>query len=196
MRGASVRARRWGATDMIGTTRFMTNASGNQFDPVVYTAFGERISGTNHRYGYAGAYGYQAHDEFPLLHVGHRYYDPSTGRFLQRDPVGIRGGFGVYDYVNGAPTGTVDPSGLWWWGGAIAGGAAGAAAGARSGPYTLVACTVGGFIVGGLERGDLDWITDPRPSPPPRGRCTRGCHGEDPPEAWPAPDPPPGNPGG
>ena len=49
---------------------------------------------------------------FPFLHVGHRYYDPATGRFLQRDPIGILGGSNVYDYVASVPTINVDPEGL------------------------------------------------------------------------------------
>ena len=64
----------------------MTDSSGNSASSATYTAFGERIDGANTRYGYAGAWGYQTHDEFHILHVGARYYDPATGRFLQRDP--------------------------------------------------------------------------------------------------------------
>ena len=94
----------------------MTNRSGTEVDPGVYTAFGERISGTmtgaGDRYGYAGAYGYQSHQDFPFLHVVHRYYDPSTGRFLQRDPIGIRGGINVYAYARNGPTIRIDPHGL------------------------------------------------------------------------------------
>ena len=106
---------------MIGTTRFMTDWTGDDTDSAVYTAFGERISGTQHRYGYAGAGGYQAHDDLPFLHVGHRYYDPASGRFLQRDPIGIAGGLNVYEYVRSRVTKRVDPSGLhdgggWHWG--------------------------------------------------------------------------------
>jgi RHS repeat-associated protein len=102
--------------DLIGTTRFMSNPSGNSIEPAVYTAFGERISaptvtdGT--RYGYVGAWGYQAHTDFPFLHLGARYYDPSSGRFLQRDPIGIRGGRNVYEYVQDSPTAGGDPAGL------------------------------------------------------------------------------------
>jgi RHS repeat-associated protein len=101
-------------TDMIGTTRFMTNASGNKIETAVFTAFGERVNGPARRFGYAGAYGYQtdAAGEMPFLHVGHRYYDPSIGRFLQRDPIGIRGGLNVYAYAANAPANQVDPRGL------------------------------------------------------------------------------------
>jgi len=45
-------------------------------------------------------------------HVGARYYDPSSGRFLQRDPIGIEGGANVYAYVRNGPALRVDPPGL------------------------------------------------------------------------------------
>ncbi len=105
-------------SDMIGTTRHMTNSSGNGVGAVVYTAFGERVTGGSHYYGYAGAWGYEKED-LPFLHVGHRYYDPAIGRFLQRDPIGIEGGLNAYAYVFNRPTISVDPtgksfvSGLW-----------------------------------------------------------------------------------
>jgi len=108
--------------NQIGTTRAMTDNGGDDEQGVVYTAFGERVGGTDHRYGYAGAWGYRSHDdfacdaespeyEFPYLHVGWRYYDPASGRFLQRDPIGISGGLNVYAYVSNIPTAGIDPMG-------------------------------------------------------------------------------------
>jgi RHS repeat-associated protein len=108
--------------DQIGTTRLTTDAAGAvvQAEKAVYTAFGEPISGTmtsdGQRYRYAGAWGYQAEPDsvgFPFLHVGARYYDPASGRFLQRDPVGINGGANVYRYVYAMPSSFVDPEGEW-----------------------------------------------------------------------------------
>jgi RHS repeat-associated protein len=101
--------------DMLGTTRRTTNASAAQVDNAAYTAFGEFLGGSaDRRYGFAGAWQYQSHPGtgFPFLHVGHRYYDPATGRFLQRDPIGIGGGANVYLYASGSPTRGVDPEGL------------------------------------------------------------------------------------
>jgi RHS repeat-associated protein len=42
----------------------------------------------------------------------HRDYDPSTGRYLQGDPVGLRGGISTYGYVGGNPLVYSDPLGL------------------------------------------------------------------------------------
>jgi len=47
-----------------------------------------------------------------LLHVGWRWYDPSLGRFVQRDPVGLAGGLNVYVYLRANPVCVVDPLGL------------------------------------------------------------------------------------
>jgi RHS repeat-associated protein len=127
--------------DHLGTTRATSDGTGALSAPAVYTAFGENvasdgsiggvgIAGT--RYQYAGAWGYESGllpsidlgsgNSFPSLpwqHVGHRWYDPSTGRFLQRDPIGILGGSNVYEYARSSPSSSVDPDGLMtpgsWW---------------------------------------------------------------------------------
>jgi RHS repeat-associated protein len=40
-----------------------------------------------------------------------RTYDPVSGRFGERDPVGYRDGMGLYEYVGGRPSVILDPSG-------------------------------------------------------------------------------------
>ncbi len=75
------------------------------------------------RYGYAGQHGYEsgllsrtgANPNLPpvtLQHLGWRWYDPSIGRFVQRDPIGLAGGLNVYRYAEQNPTSGVDPRGL------------------------------------------------------------------------------------
>ncbi len=99
--------------DMLGTLRNTTTATGAQGTGRVFTAFGEKIGLIPaDRFGYVGAWGYQAHTEMPFLHVGHRYYDPASGRFLQRDPIGIEGGTNVFAYASSRASARIDPVGL------------------------------------------------------------------------------------
>ena len=141
--------------------------------------------------------------DITLQHVGWRWYQPDLGRFVQRDPIGIMGGLNVYEYVHSGPLSRVDPLGLWNWERAGMGGLAGLIAGSASAnPFAPILAGAAGVLAGGYETGDLNrgvinpinrgldrlWacITYRPPGsgggPPPRGRCTLGCHREPGPE--------------
>ncbi len=47
-----------------------------------------------------------------LYLMGHRFYDPSLGRFLNRDPIGFAGGLNLFSYGANNPVTRVDPLGL------------------------------------------------------------------------------------
>jgi uncharacterized protein RhaS with RHS repeats len=45
--------------------------------------------------------------------MGFRYYDPASGRFLTKDPIGPVRGINAYAYVTNNPVNLIDPIGLW-----------------------------------------------------------------------------------
>jgi RHS repeat-associated protein len=47
-----------------------------------------------------------------VLYYGYRYYDPTTGRWPSRDPIGEQGGLNVYGFISNNPASTVDYMGL------------------------------------------------------------------------------------
>jgi RHS repeat-associated protein len=47
-----------------------------------------------------------------LQYRRNRYYDPTTGRFTQEDPIGLAGGLNAYGFANGDPVNFSDPFGL------------------------------------------------------------------------------------
>ncbi len=74
--------------------------------------------------------GQQATVASALYYNHQREYDPTTGRYSQSDPIGLRGGSSTFSYVGSSPLRYVDPLGLVKWTGyahGIAGGGGGLA---------------------------------------------------------------------
>ena len=67
---------------------------------------------TSQPFQYKGQYGYYTDGASGLIYCQHRYYDPNTGRWTERDPTGLDGGVNVYSYCDGNAVLLIDPYGL------------------------------------------------------------------------------------
>lgn len=85
-------------------------AASYEYDPYGNTlkAVGEVAAANPFRFStkYADA-------ETGLSYYGYRYYQPQTGRWLSRDPMGEDGGVNLYAFVGNDPVGKADPFGLY-----------------------------------------------------------------------------------
>ncbi|TDR25234.1 RHS repeat domain-containing protein, partial [Hydromonas duriensis] len=103
--------------DHLGTPQELTNMDGEAVWTANYKAWGmakEVISKAAQRAGFTNPIRFQGQyfDHETGLHYNrHRYYDPHSGRFVSRDPIGLLGGVNVHQYAPN-PTEWVDPLGL------------------------------------------------------------------------------------
>ncbi|WP_051305042.1 RHS repeat-associated core domain-containing protein [Chitinilyticum litopenaei] len=104
-------------TDHLGTPQELLDAEGNLAWSADYKAWGEAraaISEAAKRAGISNPLRFQGQyfDHETGLHYNrHRYYDPSVGRFISKDPIGLHGGLNIFAYAPN-PTEWVDPWGL------------------------------------------------------------------------------------
>jgi RHS repeat-associated protein len=96
--------------DGLGSVLAATDQNGATAGTQRFDAWGNQIAstGTISQYGYTG----REPDATGLVYYRARYYDPSIGRFIQRDPIGLKGGINRYAYAAGNPVRYADPSGL------------------------------------------------------------------------------------
>ncbi len=91
------------------------DANGNVISQSAVSAWGEPLRDANGNQaggGYGAKFGYVRDGESGFYLCTLRYYDPSAGRWITRDPIGYAGGSNLYGYVGNDPVNNGDPSGL------------------------------------------------------------------------------------
>ena len=100
--------------DRLGTPQLMTygNSTTVMWE-ARYKPFGEAVvhpqSGVVNNFRFPGQY---FDGETGFHYNYHRYYDPSTGRYLRPDPIGLAGGINLFLYTHNNSINLIDPFGL------------------------------------------------------------------------------------
>jgi RHS repeat-associated protein len=108
--------------DHLGTPKYLTDTTGKAVWQAQSTPFGEVLEKED--LDGDGKY-VTLNMRFPGQYWDHetgtsynyfRDYEPSLGRYIQSDPIGLGGGINTYVYVNDNPVNYIDPYGLWPFG--------------------------------------------------------------------------------
>jgi RHS repeat-associated protein len=139
--------------DGLGTVTELTDSTGTMVKAYAYDAHGNILDQTGaveNPYTYTGR---EFDAETGLYYYRARHYDPNTGRFLQKDPIGLLGGDPtLYSYALNTPANAKDPYGL---NTVTAGALAGAAVGGPPGAVVGAVVGLGIGIAGGIIISDI-----------------------------------------
>lgn len=93
--------------DVLGSNVIETNSQGDKINEITYDVYGQVLEGNaNDMVSFTG----KELDSSGLQYFGARYYDSSTGRFTQTDPI-LRDSVSNYHYANNNPLKFVDKDG-------------------------------------------------------------------------------------
>jgi RHS repeat-associated protein len=98
--------------DALGSITSLSNAAGAVANSYTYDSFGNLVSSSG---SLVNSFRYTAREfdtETNLQFSRRRYYDPTSGRFMNEDPIRFAGGLDFYAYVSNNPVYWVDPFGL------------------------------------------------------------------------------------
>jgi RHS repeat-associated protein len=103
----------WYLSDHLGSIRGLMNNSSSLIDQITYDASGnisnESSPSDGDRYKFTGR---EWDAQLGQYYYRARYYSPSTGRFMNQDPIGFAGkDTDLYRYVRNSPTNYLDPEG-------------------------------------------------------------------------------------
>jgi RHS repeat-associated protein len=96
--------------DALGSTRALTDNSGNVTDTYLNDAWGNSVASagtTVNPFKWVGKYGYYTDNSTAQVYVRARMYQPTVARWLSVDPIGVINGDNLYLYVQRF----IDPSG-------------------------------------------------------------------------------------
>lgn len=114
-RGTMTTGYRYYHSDRIGSILALTDAAGVVTVRYSYGPHGAKSTQGNddgNPFTFVGAYGVMDEGNGLFL-MKNRHYDASSGRFLQKDPLGFAGGqINLYAYAGNNPVDRVDPKGL------------------------------------------------------------------------------------
>ncbi|MEO1407233.1 MAG: RHS repeat-associated core domain-containing protein, partial [Pseudomonadota bacterium] len=96
----------------LGQPLLMTDELGNEVWNAEYAPFGGALPSIDFDDPSVRYPGQWAEGETQLFQNWHRDYDPSLGRYIEADPLGLAAGQSLYGYVSNDPVNYVDPQGL------------------------------------------------------------------------------------
>jgi RHS repeat-associated protein len=102
--------------DGLGSVRELTDDTGSIAKSYQYKSFGRIHSQTGTLHQPFTFTGREYDSEIGLYYYRSRYYNPRTGRFLTKDPIGFAGGdVNLYRYTRNNPINWVDPTGMFFF---------------------------------------------------------------------------------
>ena len=98
--------------DGLGTITSLSSGAGTLAQTYAFDSFGNRTAASGSLINVFQYTGREFDSETGEYYYRARYFDPSSGRFLNEDPIQFVGGINAYRYVSNNPTDLRDPMGL------------------------------------------------------------------------------------
>ena len=103
--------------DGLSSTQLVTDENGDQVGRFIYGAWGEELYANESVPGiletrFVGGLGCRKDAATGLIYMRNRWYSCELQRFISRDPVGLKGGFNLYEYADSIPNSLIDEDGL------------------------------------------------------------------------------------